>query len=132
MAVRIVGTRTAPPAIRGRGFPVPQPRRASERIVRRKMPYWQERGWVRQGAVYHGAYQTDHGSFRGMIEDRGYGDLRFYMSDPPRQVRNSSHWACFAPRREKGFHVHMARRPADVSSGILTVERLITESFEHH
>lgn len=128
--IKILGNRPAPPALRGRGTAPARPRQAPERIQRREISYWQERGWLRQGQVYHGAFQTPYGSFRGMVEDRGAGDLRFYMFDPPQSVRNSSHWACFAPRRQKGFQVHMGTRPADVSSGIMTIERLITHSFE--
>jgi hypothetical protein len=101
-------------------------------VVRQEIPYWRERGWVQQGNVYHGAYRTALGSFRGMIEDRGWGDLRFYLFDPPEAVRYSPHWACFQARGKKGYHVHMGTRPKDVSSGILTIERLISESFAHH
>ena len=130
MGIKILGTRPAPPALRGRGASLIRPTRTPERVSRREIPYWRERGWTRQGNVYHGTYQTPYGSFRGMVEDRGFGDLRFYMFDPPQQVRNSSHWACFAPRGKKGFHVHMATRPADVGSGIMTIERLIQNAFQ--
>jgi hypothetical protein len=130
MRVTILGTRPAPPALRGRGASVRRAPQVPQRVARREIPYCIERGWVRQGNVYHGTFQTAYGGFRGMVEDRGWGDLRFYMFDPPNAVRRSDHWACFAPRGKKGFHVHMGRRPADVSSGILTIERLLTESFE--
>lgn len=129
MRITIRGTRPVPPALRGRATSLRHAHQPPQRVPRREIPYWIERDWVRQGNVYHGAYQTAHGSTRGMIEDRGYGDLRFYMFDPPSAVRHSNHWACFTPRGKKGFHVHMGRRPADVSSGILTIERLLTESF---
>jgi hypothetical protein len=129
MRVTIRGTRPVPPTLRGRGTPFRSPQKP-QRVMRRELPYWIERGWVCQGNVYHGAYQTPYGSFRGMIEDRGWGDLRFYMFDPPDAVRRSNHWACFAPRGKKGYHVHMGRRPDDASSGILTIERLLAESLE--
>ena len=98
------------------------------RIRRRELPYWQERGWQREGTAYTGAYQTPYGSFRGLVEDRGWGHFRFYILELPDAVRHSSHGACFQPRGRKGYHVHMARRPHDVGSGILTIERLITEA----
>ena len=106
------------------------PRPAPERIQRQQIPYWQERGWVRQGARYRGTYQTTHGSFRGLIEDRGYGSYRFYLLDIPPALRQSSHWACFQPRGAKGFKVHMARRPHDISSGIVTIERLLADVLD--
>lgn len=99
-------------------------------IRRRQLPYWQERGWHRTGDTYTGTYQTAHGSFVGRIEDRGYEQFRFYIVAPPRELQRSSHWACFVPRGGKGYQVHMARRPRDVSSGILAIERLITEAFQ--
>lgn len=107
-----------------------RPRYSAGIVQRREIPYWQERKWRRSGNTYSGTYQTRYGSFLGLIEDRGSGDLRFYLSDPPDHVRRSSHWACFQPRREKGFQVHMSTRPNDVSSGILTIERLVADAFE--
>ena len=128
MGVRVLGRRTESGLARfARPLRRPGP---SEHVERREIPYWQERGWIREGQVYHGRYQSPYHVCRGMIENRGWGDLRFYLFDPPQQVRRSHHWACFSPRGKKGFHVHMATRPDDVSSGIITVERLITESFE--
>jgi hypothetical protein len=99
-------------------------------IRRRPIPYWRERGWRCADGAYLGTYQTRFGSFLGRIEDRGFGHFRFYITDPPAALRRSPHWACFQPRGGKGYRVHMARRPRDVGSGILTIERLITEAFE--
>lgn len=106
------------------------PRPVPQRIQRQQVPYWQERGWVRQGDRYTGTYQTRHGSFRGLIEDRGYGSYRFYLLDVPPALRQSGHWQCFQPRGVKGFKVHMARRPRDISSGILTIERVLVDALE--
>ena len=128
MAVVIVGTRVVPPPLR-QSVTIRSPTNA-EHIRRHEEPYWQERGWVRRGDTYRGTYQTPYGSFQGIVEDRMWNDLRYYMFDPPTALRQSSHWACFQPRGAKGFHVHMAQRPGDVSSGILTIERLITDAFE--
>jgi hypothetical protein len=128
MRVKIIGTRPAPEGFRTAAA---MRQHAPAQLVKRlEIPYWQERGWIRNGNAYQGNYQTRYGSFGGLIEDRGWGDLRFYILEPPSALRSSSHWACFQPRGEKGFHVHMGTRPKDISSGILTVERLITEAFE--
>ena len=104
--------------------------RSAEVIERREIPYWQERGWARRNDTYQGNYQTRFGSFPGLIEDRGFNNLCFYIYEPPPEVRSSGHWPCFQPRFHKGYLVHMAHRPQDVSSGIMTVERLITEAFQ--
>ena len=130
MRVRVLGTRSVPSSVRNRLMRPERARGPAEQIQRREIPYWQERGWVRRGNEYHGVYQTPYSNVRGTIDDRGWGDIRFYMFDPPHALRRSQHWQCFQPRGKKGFHVHMGTRPADVSSGIMTVERLITEAFE--
>jgi hypothetical protein len=109
-----------------------RPHAPVEVVRRREIPYWQQRGWIRDGSVYRGNYQTRYGAFAGLVEERYGVTLNFYMFDPPPEVRVSGHWACFQPRKNNWFLVHMARRPDDVGSGIMTIERLITESFEQH
>jgi hypothetical protein len=101
-----------------------------ERIVRREIPYWRERGWVRHGHIYTGSYQTPYGAFRGHVERQPAGDFRFYLRDIPPALTWSSHWPCFQPRGVNGFLVHMAHKPMDMSSGILTIERLLVEALE--
>lgn len=131
MGVIVLGTRSVPSRLetwsRALSGSAPSP----EHIVRQQRPYWHERGWVRHGDEYSGTYQTPYGSFRGLAEDRGLGYFKFYLLDVPQALRQSPHWACFQPRGKKGFLVHMGTRPSDISSGILTIERLLTESHEH-
>lgn len=127
MGIDVLGTRILNTILEGTQRSWLRP--PTTRIQRRELPYWQERGWRRSGDTYSGAYQTPYGSFLGEIEDRGYDHYRFYITDPPEQLRRSGHWACFQPRGHRGFQVHMARRPRDVSSGIMTIERLITDAF---
>ena len=50
---------------------------------------------------------------------------------PSNEIRRHSHWVCFQHRGNDWYVVHMAKRmPKDVSSGIMTIERLITEAYE--
>lgn len=125
MKVVVLGTRAI---ASGSQSSATSTRSASELIRRRELPYWEESGWQRSGGTYAGAYHTPFGAFLGRVETR-WGDLHFYMNDPPSVMRRSSHWACFQPVGERGFHLHMARRPKDVSSGILAVERLLMEAY---
>ena len=104
--------------------------RQLERVQRRERPYWQERGWTRDGTRYTGSYQTPYGAYRGEIDECGLGNAQFYLFDPPPSLRWSSHWACFQARGANRYLVHMGRRPADISSGILTIERLLTETLQ--
>lgn len=99
-------------------------------VQRRQVSYWQERGWTREGNEYSGNYQTAHGSFQGWIEQDPSGRLSFYLQRPSEQIRRHSHWTCFQHRGNDWYLVHMRREPRDVSSGIMTIERLIKEAYE--
>lgn len=94
------------------------------------MPYWQERGWHQRGNTYTGAYQTRHGAFTGEIRQHHGDDIEFFLYQPSQEIQRHSHWTCFQHQRDDWYLVHMGRRPKDVSSGILAIERLITEAFE--
>ncbi len=129
MRVKDLGTRPAPAAIRELFSRVVRGRGPAERVSRRQLPYWLEQGWTREGNQYSGTYHTPHGAFTGWIEDRGGSDIDFFMYAPPDVLQRDSHWACFQDRGEGWYLVHMGRRPQDVSSGILAIERLITAAF---
>jgi hypothetical protein len=100
------------------------------RVERQEIPYWQQQGWSRDGNQYVGSYQTAYGAFYGTIEDRSGRNFNFLIYDPPKQIRQHSHWSCFQDRGKNWYLVHMSRKPADLSSGILTIERLLTEAFK--
>ena len=129
MRVKELGSRPVPSTIRDLLSRMVRGRGKTEHVERRQIPYWQERGWVRQGNEYNGAYQTPHGAFIGWIENRGGNSINFFIYNPPDALRGHSHWTCFQERGQGWYVVHMSRRPTDISSGILTIERLITEAF---
>src|SRR5690348_14316798 len=126
MRVKYLGTRPAPSSIRELISRVVRGHAPTISVLRREIPYWQERGWARNGNRYTGSYQTPYGAFQGWIEER-FDRINFYLSNPSAQIRSHSHWTCFASRGDEWYLVHMVRRPRDVSSGIMTIERLITE-----
>ena len=129
MRVKELGSRPAPSSIRDLWSRMVRGHGKPEVVKRREIPYWQDRGWVQQGSEYTGAYQTPYGAFTGWIEHRGGKNFNFFIYDPPDALRKHSHWTCFQERGQGWFLVHMRRRPADIGSGILTIERLITEAF---
>ncbi len=130
MRVKDLGSRPAPNAIRELFSRMVRGHAPAILIRRREIPYWRERGWVRDGHHYTGAYQTPYAAFQGRIEEGRFGRINFFLYAPSAQIRRHSHWMCFAPRENDWYLVHMGRRPKDVSSGILTIERLITEAHE--
>ena len=130
MRVRELGTRPAPVSIREILSQLVRGHAPAIAIRRREIPYWQERGWTRHGREYSGSYQTPYAAFQGRIEEEWSGHMNFYLYGASPQIKNCSHWSCFAPHGNDWYLVHMARRPKDVSSGIITIERLITEAYQ--
>jgi hypothetical protein len=130
MRVRELGTRPAPVSIREIISQVVRGHGPAIAVRRREIPYWQERGWTRRGTNYTGSYQTPYAVFEGRIEEERFGRISFFLYNPSRQIRHCGHWSCFAPLGSDWYLVHMARRPKDVSSGIITIERLIMEAYE--
>jgi hypothetical protein len=128
--VKDLGSRPAPATIRelisrivrGHGPTVP--------VQRRQIPYWQEKGWTRQGNTYTGSYQSPYAAFCGQIEEHRGGHIDFLVFRPSDEIRGHSHWICFQDRGNDWYLVHMYQEPKDVGSGILTIERLLTEAYE--
>jgi hypothetical protein len=93
------------------------------------IPYWQERGWSIEGNAYSGNYQTPYAAFQGWIEPETSGRNNFYLHSPSAEIRRHSHWTCFQHRGNDWYLVHMSREPKDVSSGIMTIEKLFREAY---
>ena len=100
-------------------------------VQRRQIAYWQERGWTRQGNTYTGNYQTSYAAFHGQISEHWGGHIDFLVYNPSEEIRRHSHWTCFQDRGNEWYLVHMGKQPKDVGSGIMTIERLITEAYEY-
>lgn len=130
MRVRELGSRPAPNSIREAISRVVRGHAPLIKVQRREIPYWRERGWTYHERNYTGVYQTPYAAFHGRIEERWSGNINFFIHNPSAEIRRHSHWVCFMPRGSQWYLVHMGRRPKDVSSGIITIERLITEAYE--
>jgi hypothetical protein len=92
--------------------------------------YWQENGWRKTGNKYRGFFRTKYGAWNGVIIENYHNDHSFYIFTPPDILKKSDHWECFTHKGNGLYSIHFSRKPKDISSGILTVEQLITESFE--
>ena len=131
MRVKDLGSRPASASVRGLISRWVRGRGPAVSVGRREIPYWQERGWRRDGLnAYTGSYQTPFGAFQGWIEQGDAGYLSFFLYSPSDEIRRHSHWTCFQHRGSEWYLVHMGRQPRDVSSGIMTIERLITEAYQ--
>lgn len=129
MRVRELGNRPAPASFRDLFARVMRGHGPTVAVQRRQIPYWQERGWVREGNAFRGNYQTSHAVFSGYIAEQQSGYLEFYLYSPSPEIRRHSHWTCFVDRGDGWYAVHMGRQPKDLSSGIITIERLISEAY---
>jgi len=130
MRVKNLGSRPAPASLLQLFGSVMRGPGPSITIERRKIPYWQDRGWRRNGNIYEGTYQTPYEAFQGWIEQERSGRGNFYLYRPSDAIRRHSHFTCFQHRGNDWYLVHMAKEPRDVGSGIITIERLITEAYE--
>lgn len=104
-------------------------RRAAIVVEREPRPYWQERGWRQNGQIYQGNYQTTSGSWPGHVVVSPGGRVEVYIHNPPSALKRHPHWECFRPRNGGWYFVHPVNRVADVSAGILGVEKTITEAY---
>jgi hypothetical protein len=92
-------------------------------------PYWKERGWRKVRKGYKGEYKTEYGRWNGFIQENFLGSHSFYIFDLPETVKKSNHGDCFTYKGGGKYSIHFSKKPADISSGILTIERLIAESM---
>lgn len=96
----------------------------------KEYPYWKESGWRKIGKVFKGYYETDYGKWYGMVEETYGGNYSFFILKPPYVLKNGAHGDCFSYKGNGKYSIHFSQKPEDISSGILTVEQLITELFE--
>jgi hypothetical protein len=102
-------------------------RQRSPMLVQRdSRPYWEQRGWTAQGNEFHGYYRTNAGSWRGKAKVSPSGRVELFMQHPPNALKESPHWPCFNWRLGGWYFIHTNAPIADLSSGILEVEKLLT------
>ncbi|MCX5698675.1 MAG: hypothetical protein NTX01_03130 [Candidatus Omnitrophica bacterium] len=104
----------------------------SRLVVKGKKPlYWQKSGWLKRGRDYYeGFYKTYFGKWRGSIRENYKGNYSFYISDPPDEVLDGEHGVCFFFLNDTLYFVHFKHEPNDISSGIMAVEKVISNSFK--
>jgi hypothetical protein len=101
-------------------------------VSRKEQSYAEENGWTLQDGTYWGRYRTAHGSWKGSVEQTWRGSLEFFIHNPPKELKEHSHWICFHHRGEGRYWVHFRTEPENLSAGILEVERILAEASELH
>jgi hypothetical protein len=102
-------------------------RRRLVEIRRNTIPFYEERGWRLDGDVLKGHYRTKKRSVAGAIENPFTKGSKYYIVNPPKQLLQGPHGACFTKMRDNEYSVHFSTRPKDVNTGIRTIEHLILE-----
>src|SRR6266404_5047106 len=78
---------------------------------------WDERGWMLTCSggreTYEGYYFAGRRKFRGRIEVRR-NHVTAYIYEPPREVKNHPHGACFQLVGDNWFHLHWSRPARNV------------------
>jgi hypothetical protein len=100
-------------------------------VKRTPRPYWEEHGWKRERQTYQGMFQTRFGSWSGYVTKSPGGRVEVFIHNPPTVLERHPHWPCFNKRKDGWYFVHPIRPIADVSAGIINMEKTITEAYEN-
>jgi hypothetical protein len=105
---------------------------SSKLINRSSKTYLAEKGWRRfkssPGYEWHGYYRSRYGSFKGRV--LASASPSFYVYKPPEALKlKHSHSACFSSHGDGWYSVHFKRIPGDPDSGVMAIERILTESM---
>jgi hypothetical protein len=99
------------------------------RIPASKNPLWKDRNWIKEGNRLNGAFRTAYGSISGEIR-LGDDGPSYYIINPPKELLQGGHGACFRPRQDGRFWVHFSEHTSgNIDAGILAVEDLLAKAF---
>jgi hypothetical protein len=109
------------------------PGKHPKRIKRSPKTYLEQQGWTRSGtggdARWEGYYRCRHGSFPGRVHLHTPPRFLIHLTDKPlAAMRRHSHWSCFSPQGNGWYYAHFSQVPADLSSGLLAIERILDEA----
>src|SRR5438270_729659 len=90
-----------------------------------------ERGWRKTGSFpsqeYLGYYRCPYGSWKGRVL-ASTSSPRYYLYKPPEALKlKHPHSACFSSQGDGWFSVHFRTIPRDIDSGVIAIERILTE-----
>ncbi|MDD5677004.1 MAG: hypothetical protein PHW60_03305 [Kiritimatiellae bacterium] len=100
----------------------------------RTSSYWEDSGWEHRGTNLIGYYKAGDNSYRGAVEltDSSYRPMKFYIYDPPSVILDGPHGACYHWQGLSGLNkywIHFSEGPANIDSGIIQIERSLSEAL---
>ena len=91
--------------------------------------YWQDNGWKCRNSQLTGKYRTDYGNVRGTISFGPEIGFRFYVHNPPKELRIHPYWPDFKHVGGNRYSIHFAVAPKTINSGIVAVEKILNEAL---
>ena len=103
-----------------------------QRVVVRPAPtsLWKARGWTALGTRLIGYYRCRYGAMQGRVDSFRTCFPKFYVKDPPVELGDHEHAACFQPQGDGWYFVHFGVRPTDPDSGIRRIEQILEEILD--
>ena len=87
------------------------------------------RGWVKRDKWWYGYYRTKFGSFEGKIRPRLLQSPKYYLRNPPKEMKSHPEWSCFMKHDNGWYSVHFITAPESIDEGIKSLEEIIAEAF---
>jgi len=142
-SVRTIPATYLPPALRMQNMTETTRKTVTVRKVRpfsrksRTSSYWEDNGWTRSDNSLLGYYRARGDGYKGLVEltDSEYEPYEFYIYDPPGElIHHGRHSACFHRRGASHLNkywIHFSTRPQDVDSGIIQIQKDLTEALSN-
>lgn len=97
-----------------------------------KAPYYKEKGWRENGRFVKGWFRCPYGAWRGLIEKTPSGRYKFYIFNPPAELRKHSHWQCFHYTGDgEKYFIHFSNDSQSIDGGIMSIQRILHESMQN-
>ena len=85
--------------------------------------------WSSCRGGFKGLYNTAHGKWWGFCHRADNKDYRFYIFNPPKELRTHPHWANFYSYGRNWYGVAFAKYPVGLEDGIQVIERALCDAF---
>ena len=94
------------------------------------IPYYQQSGWKEKRNIVEGWYRCRFGAWRGEIIRTISGKLKFFIFNPPPQLKEHSHWHCFNyTGKDNRYFIHFSKDSSSLDAGIMAIQRILDQSF---
>ena len=97
-----------------------------QEVRRGSQELYEEKGWKLKRGALHGYFRTKQRAFKGKVENP-FSKLEFFIWNPPYEVLEGKHGACFQENGREKYCIHFSPVPEDVNAGILKVEHCLRE-----